>query len=247
MNSVDVPTATGHDSVPDTCAPLAFRVGIVGHRDLADYAAGAIEAAAARVLTDIEVAAAELADKIAGHRTAGKPPMVLVSPLAEGADRIGARVALRRGWRLLVPLPFTKATYEEDFPDSVSDFRDLLAAAAAGGEIVELHGSRDAPEEAYLAVGHFVLRHCELVVAIWDGEPARGVGGTGEIVADAGERGIPIVHIDTQPPHRISLILPAAPGGTLDYSADLLASAIASAPTATGFASGEAKRGADAK
>jgi len=129
----------------------------------------------------------------------------------------------------------------------VGDFRDLLAAASARGEIVELNGSREAPEEAYLAVGRFVLRNCELVVAIWDGEPARGVGGTGEIVAEAGERGIPIVHIDTQPPHHISLISPARPGGTLDYSADLLASAIASAPTAAALASGEAKLGANAK
>jgi hypothetical protein len=126
-----------------------------------------------------------------------------------------------------VPLPFSRETYEEDFPASIDDFRQLLAQASARGEIVELHGSRDASDEAYLAVGRFVLHNSDLMIAIWDGAPARGVGGTGDVVAEASGRGVPVIHIRLDAPHEISLIA-AANTSPADYSREALAAAMAS-------------------
>ena len=40
-----------------------------------------------------------------------------------------------------------------------------------------------------------MVDRCDVLIAVWDGEPARGPGGTAEIVAYALERGRPIVHI----------------------------------------------------
>src|SRR6476661_9379002 len=52
----------------------------------------------------------------------------LLSPLAEGADRMAAEVALRSGLQLVVPLPMPQADYEQDFAtsESLQDFRRLL-------------------------------------------------------------------------------------------------------------------------
>ena len=48
----------------------------------------------------------------------------LLSPLAEGADRIMAEVALKTDVRLVVPLPMAQAEYERDFTtaESLDDY-----------------------------------------------------------------------------------------------------------------------------
>src|SRR2546423_5982605 len=52
----------------------------------------------------------------------------LLSPLAEGADRLAAEAALRDGIRLVVPMPMAQTEYERDFttPESLREFRQLL-------------------------------------------------------------------------------------------------------------------------
>src|SRR3954466_5510330 len=61
----------------------------------------------------------------------------LLSPLAEGADRIAAEVALRSGIRLVVPIPMAQADYERDFTtgESLREFRRLLATADSQFEV----------------------------------------------------------------------------------------------------------------
>ena len=49
--------------------------------------------------------------------------------------------------------------------------------------------------DAYLQAGRAVVRHADILLAVWDGEPARGVGGTAEVVAEALNRGAPVVWI----------------------------------------------------
>jgi hypothetical protein len=46
-------------------------------------------------------------------------------------------------------------------------------------------------EEAHLAARQAVVGRSELVVAVWDGAPARRLGGTADVVAYARERGVP--------------------------------------------------------
>jgi hypothetical protein len=36
----------------------------------------------------------------------------------------------------------------------------------------------------------------DLMIAVWDGKPAKGKGGTADIVADAVTSAVPVVHID---------------------------------------------------
>src|SRR5947208_16996906 len=66
-----------------------------------------------------------------------KASFELLSPLADGADRIAAEVALRAGLRIVVPLPMAQTEYERDFTtnDSLDQFRRLLATAASAFEV----------------------------------------------------------------------------------------------------------------
>ena len=122
--------------------------------------------------------------------------MRAISPLAEGADRLFAEEALKLGYELQVPLPYEREEYKKDFHDDASRraFDDLLSKATA---VFELEGELDANGNhlatTYGTVGRVVLDHCDLLVAIWDGLPARGDGGTAHVLELARHRHIPIV------------------------------------------------------
>ena len=110
--------------------------------------------------------------------------MTLISPLAEGSDRlIAQRALLRVNTALVVPMPMPEEEYMEDFQLDNSDceFLDLMGKAA---QIVRFppQPSRSA---AYEAANQYVLEHCDVLIALWDGESALGDGGTGAIVAQA--------------------------------------------------------------
>jgi hypothetical protein len=175
-----------------------LRIGVTGHRrdqpELGD--APALAAQIRAVLEQI------------GGSTGG--PGTLISSIAEGADQIAAEEALALGFRLVCPLPFSRAEYERDFLDerSRATYRSLLRRAS---EVQELPGTRthsDSEQLAYAAAGDRVLKDAELLIAIWNGSAARGTGGTAEVVAKAVRAGIPTVWISALPPHSVQLLEP---------------------------------------
>jgi hypothetical protein len=52
----------------------------------------------------------------------------------------------------------------------------------------------DDDQAAFLAAGIRIAEECEVLLAVWDGEGARGSGGTGDIVARARAIGRTVVH-----------------------------------------------------
>jgi hypothetical protein len=142
-----------------------------------------------------------------------EPWLRILSPLALCADRVVAQAALDHGYDLHAVLPFTQAEYEKDFTGSREDhpeevrltakedcdeFRELLALAET---YIALDGARDpkdAPHPANLAAhsyevaGRFVVRHSDIIIAIWDGCAGNGRGGTAEIVRYAAGANVPI-------------------------------------------------------
>src|SRR6185312_13812893 len=81
---------------------------------------------------------------------------------------------------------------------------ELLAQARS---VLELPGSRGAAEQtkgerhleearAYEAAGLTILSQADVLLAIWDGKPSQGRGGTPELIAEAARIGIPIVIVD---------------------------------------------------
>jgi len=199
----------------DARPSLVLRVRVTGHRDLPDADLPALQAAIDRVLDEIAGLLRELAHRPEAARlyALGPPAIRLISRLAEGADRLLVHAALAHGLKLTVPLPFPQDDYEEDFPRSAAEYAELLAQA--GSEVVALDGTRAAADDAYLAVGRFVLRNCDLLVALWNGEASEGRGSTRQIVKEARTAAVPVVHIDSHSPHAVHLLVDEARSGPL--------------------------------
>ena len=131
------------------------------------------------------------------------PPVVtLISSLAEGADRIAARAALEAGFALDVVLPCPTPIYAQTFVDDASrgDFASLLARARAT-LVLPLAGDSATPlaerlPAAFEAAGLTTLAQSDILVAVWDGKPAEGRGGTGQIVEEAARRGAAVIVVD---------------------------------------------------
>ena len=166
------------DNRPLKC-PAVVSVGVTGHRFLreTDELILAIDG----VLEGIE------------RRWPGLP-LRLISALAEGSDRLVAERALCRPHaQLLVPLPMPEAEYTLDFrlPNSETHFFHLLGRADA---VIRFPPAATRPA-GYATAGHYMLAHCDLLIALWDGQPAHGDGGTGSVVAEARRCGLPLVWI----------------------------------------------------
>lgn len=168
-----------------------FRIGVTGHRHLDDPEA---------LIPAIEEAL-RLLRGLLPEKAASDVALVAVSSLAEGADRLAARALLaEQTSRLEVILPVAQSTYTEDFQDTTSrkEFRNLMARASQVRQAPR-HSTR---EEAYEWAGRRVVDRCDALIAVWDGQPAKGRGGTQEIVEYARAHEVPIawVHASGDPP-----------------------------------------------
>src|SRR5436190_23113300 len=145
-------------------------VGMTGHQGLPPRTA--------------ELVAAALRDKLAGYGSG----LIGVTMLGPGADQLFARIVLELGGSLYVVVPATK--YHDGFEDPAArrGYDELFARA---GEVERL-GHTDSTEQAHMDGGRTVVDRSSLLVAVWDGQPARGFGGTADVVAYARERGIPV-------------------------------------------------------
>ncbi len=115
------------------------------------------------------------------------PNLVLATSLAAGADQLCAEVALELGGQLHVVVP--SANYRRTLTgDDLSRYDRLLASATSVEELPQPEPS----EDAFYNAGLRVLDLADVLIAIWDGQPSRGLGGTADIVGDAKKRKIPI-------------------------------------------------------
>lgn len=152
-------------------------------------------------------------------------PLIAISPLAEGSDRLFGQAALDLGYELQALLPFKSADYETTFGDATttSIYRTLLAQAA---RVQELPGSLNDTTAAYEAMGRAMVDDGDILVAVWDGKPAAGRGGTPDIIEYAIAGGRPVIWIDAaqdRAPMRLRTVVPAiqAEPLTLDATAEL--------------------------
>jgi hypothetical protein len=110
--------------------------------------------------------------------------ITLFSALAEGSDQLIVEIALSYpGIKLIVPLPLPEEEYLKGFISDVGRkrFHELAQTANKVFTLLELV---DHPI-AYEYLGNYLLDHCEVMVAIWNGEYSGKRGGTGELVKKA--------------------------------------------------------------
>jgi len=112
--------------------------------------------------------------------------------LALGADQLFADLVLKRGGSLTVIVPF--AEYETKFAEGTD--RDSYKRLLAKADTVEVLQSAGSNREAYFKAGKQVANRSELLIAVWDGRPAAGLGGTAGVVEYVRQCGRPLVHID---------------------------------------------------
>jgi hypothetical protein len=153
---------------------IPFYIAITGHRTLCD-------ADAKRASSRIESELSLLKERYPST------PLILVSALAEGADRIAVEVALQKRIPYCVVLPTSADIYQEDFStaSSRSEFLAYLQqatvvinASQARGEDPNLSSRPD----IYIYAGDEICKMCQVLIAVWDGLPAKGAGGTAWVV-----------------------------------------------------------------
>ncbi len=172
----------------DGRVPFTFRIGVTGHRDLADPDS---------FCAPIAEALRRLKEFVPVSPGVGLVPVV-VSALAEGADRLVAKEVLAdKDARLEVALPLPEEEYVKDFRSEASkeEFGCLLSRASETPWQAPNGLDRD---EAYERAGHYVVDRCDALIALWDGKKSRGRGGTAEIVGYAQEQGVPIAWVHTE-------------------------------------------------
>ena len=185
---------------------LTLRIGVTGHRLAALEQAGSDETKLRDTIRDTLLRIAELTRDLHAENRQGyadDPVLRVISPLAEGADRLVAEEGRALGYEIQTPLPFATEVYRDDFksPDSQRAFDELLEKSTA---VFQLPGTRSAEKPAYEEVGRVVLRQSDLLVAIWDGKVEEGRGGTGQIVREAIASQVPVLWIRPETPDTVA-------------------------------------------
>lgn len=155
-----------------------MRFGITGHRILPDPAKwNRVEARMAAFMDSLTKSGDEA-----------------LSSLAIGADQLFARLAVERELLLHAVLP------SEDYESTLLEPEDLLAyrALLRSAHIVTVLPYSVPSSQAFAAAGHFIVDRSDWLVAVWDGKPAKGHGGTGDIVHYAREREARLLIIEAE-------------------------------------------------
>lgn len=145
------------------------RIACSGHRGLPRHTEQVIDQA--------------LRNELAGRTEA----LVGLSCLADGADTLFVRALLDADGTLIVVIP--AAQYREGLPQWQHATYDALLARAA--DVIRLDYT-ESDSQAHMAASERMLSEADELIAVWDGKPARGYGGTADVVNAAHERGLPV-------------------------------------------------------
>jgi hypothetical protein len=155
-----------------------IKIGITGHQRLSEPLAWAWVESAIR--QELE------------NRKPSTTQLIGVSSLAIGADQLFARCVLETGGSLIAVIPFPDYIRTFETQENKECYESLKKCAS---EVIILpHDSDD--QSAYLAAGKLVVETSDLLFAIWDGQPAKGKGGTGDAVEFALKNNKSVVHIN---------------------------------------------------
>ncbi|CAM5441737.1 MULTISPECIES: hypothetical protein [Streptomyces] len=148
-----------------------MRVGITGHRGLSPELSHKV-----RTLLAVELTSYGPADLLTA-----------VSCLADGPDTWWAHLVLEAGGRLEAVVPAEE--YQAGLP---AEHQQTYAALLRQAARIHRTGLAESTSEAHQAGSRLMIDHCDRLVAVWDGLPARGYGGTADAVACAREREVQV-------------------------------------------------------
>jgi len=158
-------------------------LGITGHRDMPQ-----------EDVDKLKEKIKEIFNELKGKYS--HTPLLLLTPLAEGADRIAAKAAIEEGIDYAVVLPFQEEEYVKDFPETKEEYYDLIDKQKHENlkgifSLEEIETDNRAKEnsheraEFYERVGAYIVRHSQILIALWDGKEdgkESEKGGTSEVI-----------------------------------------------------------------
>jgi hypothetical protein len=193
--------------------PLSVRIGVTGHRDIRD------PAGAERAVRDTFEWLSTALD-LPGVSQASPVSLQVCTPLAAGADQIVARALINLklvGTGLIIPV-LSSETGDKDYQESIrkddpaalhyyldqrhNDGRGDNKDCRQQNRVIGI-GPGDADEAGFRKLGEWVVDHCDVLLALWDGRPAEASSGvppgTAAIVSYAlnHPRDIPVVVVPT--------------------------------------------------
>ncbi|MGP4024360.1 hypothetical protein [Actinomadura sp. 3N407] len=146
-----------------------MRIAISGHRSLPP----ATETLVAEALDE---ALSPITDVITG-----------LTCLADGADTLFARAVLAHGGQIEVIVPAEH--YLAGLPgEHHAEYRKFIAQATQ----VHRMPYTESTSEAHMAASQHMLTLADELWAVWDGQPARGYGGTADVVQAAHDLNKPV-------------------------------------------------------
>lgn len=156
--------------------PATLAIGFTGHRKLPDEAR--CRQAIRRVLLEWRA----------------KTPGVIygVASAAAGADLLFAETCLELNLPIRIFLPVPKEKFREDFDELSWERAESVFKKALS---VEVTGAGEKLTERYYECGVETVQQSQLLLALWDGEPSQGLGGTADMVHFAKEQERPVIWI----------------------------------------------------
>jgi hypothetical protein len=158
-------------------------VGITGHRKLGDDP---------RTVWHVRAKCTLILDRLRDVARLQGAELTACSALAIGADQIFAEAAIGPGLSLVAVIPFED--YPKDFEgEDLQRYNTLLNLSREVHQLPRKRRSND----AYFAVGKWMVDHTDYLVAVWNGLSAAGKGGTGDVVEYARKRQRPVIRVDS--------------------------------------------------
>jgi hypothetical protein len=165
-----------------------FLAGFTGHRSGFDEEL--IGAALRRALHDLAAQAA-----------ATGAELNLYASAAEGADVLCVETARAIGISVHVVLPLPEVEFAQDFSSPPTWQRSLVQIERGkipGRESTRVVEGNATRPDCYFNEGVAMLTAIDVLIAVWDGAPGRGAGGTAEMIAQARRMELPVLVIDAE-------------------------------------------------
>jgi len=163
--------------IKDVRTPIV--VGVTGHRDLRNEDLPILREHIYNILVELS-------------QQYPFTPLVLLTPLAEGADRLAAKVAIDLSIKIIAPLPMPLIEYRQDFETDISltEFDELLSKTEEyfvvpimkPDESDSVQSVCDNRDEKYAFASAYIVSYCQILIALWDGENNESIGGTANTV-----------------------------------------------------------------
>ncbi|WP_157976305.1 hypothetical protein [Lewinella sp. IMCC34191] len=149
-----------------------MKIGITGHQNLID------NSTSTWVYKSIANFIEEIGDEVMG-----------LSSIAIGADQIFCQVLIDMSLPYHVIIPCQN--YRELFEDKANYDKYINSS----DKRIVLDYAEDS-QQAFFDAGKVIVNSCDLVVAVWNGKSAKGLGGTGDVVNYARSINRPVYHIN---------------------------------------------------